>query len=123
MTEASAAWLEAQWKWVQGADDDMLEKHAQDISAFWKTGRRYHIASVSADGKCLRITLPDDLVARAENPSMFDNETPKEGLLCKGQEMYIIIFSSLHTLEFQYKSLSHMMKGPEGDAVVRSPAL
>ena len=92
MTEASAPWLEAQWKWVRGADDDMLEKHAQDISAFWETGRRHHIASVSADGKCLRITLPDDLVARAEGPSMTDNETQKEGLLRKGQEMYIIIF-------------------------------
>ena len=92
MTEVTAPWLEEQWQWVRGADDDKLEKQAKDISAFWLTGRRYHIASMSADGNCLIIILPDDMVTRAEGPSMTDNETPKERLIRKGQEMYIIIF-------------------------------
>ena len=70
MTKASAPRLEAQWKWVRGADDDMLEKHAQDIRAFWETGRRYHIVSVSADGKCLRITLPDELAGCSSGRSL-----------------------------------------------------
>ena len=107
----SHPWLRQQWHMLQGTDDAQLQEHKVALHGFWSAGWRYHIASTSADGRCLKISVPDEVFAGAEIPSTDHHHHEQEGPLREGTHVYIIIFSSTQRLEFQYMSLSSAMRG------------
>ena len=85
------------WMERQSPGEDALKR-------LWSCGRRYAVASATADYRNLKVWAPGD------SPEHVAEADSNEAFLTRGDNVYIIVFDSQHVLEFQYRCLQKLLR-------------